>query len=152
MSLTKGTFFRCTLLARIVAAKIGKVAFLDPEIQRILDIGNIEVRLNSHIGKDVSAESLEKDYDAVLWAIGCWTGRDLPVPNSDAPNCISAIKYLEASRQKRLQVTAKKVVCIGGGDTSIDVVCSSRRLGTLKEELSDDIKPCLLYTSDAADE
>jgi NADPH-dependent glutamate synthase beta subunit-like oxidoreductase len=89
----------------------------------------------------VSAESLEKDYDAVLWAIGCWTGRDLPVPNSDAPNCISAIKYLEASRQKRLHVTAKKVVCIGGGDTSIDVVCTSRRLGTLKEELSEDIRP-----------
>ena len=104
-------------------------------------MGHIEVKLNTTVGKDLPAESLEKDYDAVLWAIGCWTGRDLPVPNSDAPNCISAIKYLEASRQKRLQVTAKNVVCIGGGDTSIDVVCSSRRLGTLKEELSDDIKP-----------
>ena len=115
--------------------------YLDPEIERILAMGHIEVKLNTTVGKDLPAESLEKDYDAVLWAIGCWTGRDLPVPNSDAPNCISAIKYLEASRQKRLQVTAKKVVCIGGGDTSIDVVCSSRRLGTLKEELSDDIKP-----------
>jgi NADPH-dependent glutamate synthase beta subunit-like oxidoreductase len=45
------------------------------------------------------------------------------------------LQYLEASRQKRLHVTAKKVVCIGGGDTSIDVVCSSRRLGTLKDDL-----------------
>jgi NADPH-dependent glutamate synthase beta subunit-like oxidoreductase len=116
-------------------------AFLDPEIQRIIDMGHIEVKLNTHIGKDVSAESLEKDYDAVLWAIGCWTGRDLPVPNSDAPNCISAIKYLEAFAQKRLHVTAKKVVCIGGGDTSIDVVCSSRRMGTLKNDLPEDIKP-----------
>jgi Pyruvate/2-oxoacid:ferredoxin oxidoreductase delta subunit len=104
-------------------------------------MGHIEVKLNTHIGKDVSAESLEKDYDAVLWAIGCWTGRDLPVPNSDAPNCISAIKYLEAFAQKRLHVTAKKVVCIGGGDTSIDVVCSSRRMGTLKNDLPEDIKP-----------
>jgi Pyruvate/2-oxoacid:ferredoxin oxidoreductase delta subunit len=116
-------------------------AYLDPEIQRILDMGHIEVKLNTTIGKDIPAKSIEKDYDAVLWAIGCWTGRDLPVPNSDAPNCISAIQYLEASRQKRLHVTAKKVVCIGGGDTSIDVVCSSRRLGTLKEELPEDIRP-----------
>ena len=75
-------------------------AYLDPEIQRIIDMGHIEVKLNTTIGKDISAESIEKDYDAVLWAIGCWTGRDLPVPNSDAPNCISAIQYLEASRQK----------------------------------------------------
>ena len=116
-------------------------AFLDPEIDRILKMGHIEVKLNTYIGKGVSAESLEKDYDAVLWAIGCWTGRDLPVPNSDAPNCISAIKYLEAFAEKRLHVTAKKVVCVGGGDTSIDVVCSSRRMGTLKEVLSEDIKP-----------
>ena len=114
---------------------------LDPEINRILAMGHIEVKLNTVVGKDISAESLEKDYDAVLWAIGCWTGRALPVPNSDAPNCVSAIKYLEASRQKRLHVTAKKVVCIGGGDTSIDVVCSSRRLGTTKGELSEDIRP-----------
>jgi len=116
-------------------------AFLDPEIDRIISMGHIDVQLNTHIGKDVSAESLEKDYDAVLWAIGCWTGRELPVPNSDAPNCISAIQYLEAFAQKRLHVTAKKIVCIGGGDTSIDVVCSSRRMGTLKKDLPVEIRP-----------
>ena len=125
-------------------------SFLDPEIDRILAMGNIEVKLNTYIGKDVSAESLEKDYDAVLWAIGCWTGRDLPVPNSDAPNCISAIQYLEAFAQKRLHVTAKKVVCVGGGDTSIDVVCSSRRMGTLKEGLSEDNKPENILKNNAA--
>ncbi len=116
-------------------------AFLDPEIERILAMGNIETKLNVNVGTDISAESIEKDYDAVLWAIGCWTGRELPVPNSDAPNCISAIKYLEAFAQKRLHVTAKKVVCIGGGDTSIDVVCSSRRMGTLKIDIQEKDKP-----------
>jgi len=125
-------------------------SFLDPEIDRILAMGSIEVKLNTYIGKEVSAESLEKDYDAVLWAIGCWTGRDLPVPNSDAPNCISAIQYLEAFAQKRLHVTAKKVVCVGGGDTSIDVVCSSRRMGTLKEGLSEDNKPENILKNNAA--
>ena len=113
---------------------------LDPEINRILAMGHIDVQLNTVVGKDISAESLEKDYDAVLgYRMLDW--KSIAVPNSDAPNCISAIKYLEASRQKRLHVTAKKVVCIGGGDTSIDVVCSSRRLGTTKGELSKDIRP-----------
>ena len=33
ISFTKGIFLRITCLARIDAAKIGKVAFLDPEIR-----------------------------------------------------------------------------------------------------------------------
>ena len=115
--------------------------FLDPEVKRILDMGHIEVKLNTTVGKDISLSEIENEYDAVLWAIGCWTGRPLPIPNSDAPNCISAIQYLEAIRQERLHVTTKKVVCVGGGDTSIDVVSSSRRLGTLKNDLEDNIKP-----------
>ena len=32
MSFTRGTFFSVTFFAKIVAAKIGKVAFFDPEI------------------------------------------------------------------------------------------------------------------------
>ncbi|MEC7885371.1 MAG: NAD(P)-binding protein [Pseudomonadota bacterium] len=115
--------------------------FLEPEVERILGMGHINVQYNTTVGKDIKIEKLEKEYDAILWAIGCWTGRDLPVPNNDAPNCISAIKYLEAIAQNRLFVTAKKIVCVGGGDTSIDVVSSSKRLGTLDHELSDEIKP-----------
>ena len=64
--------------------------FLDPEVKRILDMGHIEVKLNTTVGKDISLSEIENEYDAVLWAIGCWTGRPLPIPNSDAPNCISA--------------------------------------------------------------
>ncbi|MBH32715.1 MAG: glutamate synthase [Gammaproteobacteria bacterium] len=115
--------------------------FLEPEVGRILNMGHIDVQYNTIVGKDIKIEKLEKEYDAILWAIGCWTGRDLPVPNNDAPNCISAIKYLEAIAQNRLFVTSKKIVCVGGGDTSIDVVSSSKRLGTLDHELDDEIKP-----------
>ena len=114
--------------------------FLDPEVKRILDMGHIEVKLNTTVGKDISLSEIENEYDAVLWAIGCWTGRPLPIPNSDAPNCISAIQYLEAISKKDFTLQPK-VVCVGGGDTSIDVVSSSRRLGTLKNDLEDNIKP-----------
>ena len=31
-----------------------------------------------------------------------------------------------------MKYTGKKIVCVGGGDTSIDVVSVSRRIGTLK--------------------
>jgi glutamate synthase (NADPH/NADH) small chain len=39
---------------------------LDAEINRILDMGQIEVKLNSRVGVDITVEQLEKDYDAVL--------------------------------------------------------------------------------------
>ncbi len=104
---------------------------LSHEVQRILDLGDIEVRNNTRIGKDVSIEQLEKDYDAVLWAIGCQTGRGLPVSDGTAPNCVSGVAFLDAFNKGTLQVTADRVVCVGGGDTSIDVVSVARRLGRI---------------------
>jgi len=104
---------------------------LNHECQRIVDMGGIELRMNTRVGKDVSIAELEKEFDAILWALGCQTGRALPVPNSDAPNCVSGVKFLEAFNKGTLKVTADKVVCVGGGDTSIDVVSVARRLGKI---------------------
>jgi NADPH-dependent glutamate synthase beta subunit-like oxidoreductase len=106
---------------------------LDREINRILEMGDIEVRNNTRVGKDVSVEQLEKDYDAILWALGCWTGRGLPVDGwEETPNCVSAVEFLEQFNLGEMKYTANKIVCVGGGDTSIDVVSVSRRIGTLK--------------------
>ncbi|MDH4325082.1 MAG: FAD-dependent oxidoreductase, partial [Betaproteobacteria bacterium] len=46
---------------------------LDGEINRIIAMG-VEVRPNTRIGKDVALKALEKDYDAVLLALGCKAG------------------------------------------------------------------------------
>ena len=107
--------------------------FLDNECQRILDMGHIETRMNTKVGTDVSVEDLEKEYDAILWAMGCWTGRDLPLEGWDeTPNCVSAVKFLEQFNKGEMKYTAPRVLCIGGGDTSIDVVSVSRRIGTVE--------------------
>lgn len=107
---------------------------LNHECQRIIDMGGIDTRMNTRIGRDVSIETLEKDYDAILWSIGCQAGRALPVPNGDAPNCVTGVKFLEVFNKGDLKVTANRVVCIGGGDTSIDVVSVARRLGKVELE------------------
>ena len=105
--------------------------FLDHEIDRILALGGIETRLSTRVGRDVSIERIEAEHDAVLWTIGCQSGRPLPVPGGDAPNCVSGVKFLEAFNTGRLRVAADRVVCVGGGDTSIDVVSVARRLGRI---------------------
>jgi NADPH-dependent glutamate synthase beta subunit-like oxidoreductase len=111
--------------------------YLDHEIQRIIDMGDIELRMNTRVGRDVSVEQLESDYDAILWAIGCQSGRGLPLEHGDAPNCISGVAFLESFNKGDLKVTADRVICVGGGDTSIDVVSVARRLGKI-DSLPDD--------------
>jgi NADPH-dependent glutamate synthase beta subunit-like oxidoreductase/Pyruvate/2-oxoacid:ferredoxin oxidoreductase delta subunit len=107
---------------------------LGAEIERIIDMGEIEVRCNTTVGEDVQVADLEKDYDAILWALGCWNGRGLFVDKfAETPNCISAVDFLEAFNLGTMKYTAPKVVCVGGGDTSIDVVSVSRRIGTLAD-------------------
>jgi NADPH-dependent glutamate synthase beta subunit-like oxidoreductase len=105
---------------------------LDGEINRIIAMG-VEVRLNTRIGVDVHLKDLEGDFDAVLLAIGCKAGLSLPVPGANAPNCISGVAFLEAFNQGRLKSVAGRVVVVGGGDTSVDVVSVARRLGYVKD-------------------
>ncbi|MDP2964200.1 MAG: NAD(P)-binding protein [Sulfurimicrobium sp.] len=103
---------------------------LDAEIQRILDLG-VEVKLNTRIGVDVTLEQLEKEFDAIFLGLGAQSGRMLPVPGFDAANCVNAMAFLRAFNDGRLQHVGKRVVVIGGGDTSIDVATVARRLGNI---------------------
>jgi len=101
---------------------------LDGEIQRILDLG-VETRMNCRVGKDIPMEQIEKEYDAVIMGLGAQAGRALPVEGADAPNCVTAMSFLRAFNEGRLQSVGDKVVVVGGGDTSIDVATVARRLG-----------------------
>ena len=106
---------------------------LDGEINRIIEMG-VEVKLDTWVGKDVTVEQLEKDYDAILWAVGAQAGRQLPIPGAEeAPNALTGVDFLEAFNDGRLQLVTEKVVVIGGGDTSIDVASVARRLGHITE-------------------
>ena len=103
---------------------------LDGEIKRIVDMG-VEVRTKTRVGTDVTIDQLEKDYDAVLWALGTHSGKLVPIKGGDAPNSISGIDFLAAFNEGRLKAVSGRVVVIGGGDTSIDVASVARRLGAI---------------------
>ena len=103
-------------------------AVLDAEIQRILDMG-ASTRLNCRIGTDVTMEEIRRDYGAVFLGMGAQSGRALPVEGAEAPNCVTATAFLRAFNDGRMQHVGKRVVVVGGGDTSIDVATVARRLG-----------------------
>jgi NADPH-dependent glutamate synthase beta subunit-like oxidoreductase len=119
---------------------------LDAEIGRILDMGQIEVRAKTRVGQDISVEDVEREFDAILWALGCQSGRGLPVPGwANTSNCVSGVAFLKAFNEGRMKVTAQKVVCVGGGDTSIDVVSVARRLGHIQNTNPADLPETVIH-------
>ncbi len=123
---------------------------MDGENQRILDMG-VEVQMNTRVGRDISFEQLEKDYDAILLAIGAQQGRTLNIPGGDAPNCVSGVAFLAAFNEERMHFTAEKVVVIGGGDTAMDVISVARRLGHIKTPHENDRPEAIIRNLTAHD-
>ena len=111
---------------------------LDAEIQRILDLG-VQTRMNTRIGTDVTLEQLKADYDAVFLGLGAQAGRPLAVPGAEAANCVTATAFLKAFNDGRMRHVGKRVVVVGGGDTSIDVATVARRLGHIEHVHESDL-------------
>ena len=103
-------------------------AVLDAEIQRILDLG-VTARMNTRIGRDITLAQIQQDFDAVFLGMGAQSGRPLPVEGAGAPNVVTATAFLKAFNDGRMQHVGRRVVVVGGGDTSIDVATVARRLG-----------------------
>jgi glutamate synthase (NADPH/NADH) small chain len=96
--------------------------------------------LPAGIGNDatefVSAEALQKDFDAVILAAGAEVPRDLPVPGRELKGVHAALEFLipqnkevRQGRKNPINVKGKHVIVIGGGDTGSDCVGTSNRHG-----------------------
>ena len=103
------------------------------EIQAIADIG-VKILTNSPVE---NVAELKKDYDAVLVTVGTSVGKKLSyLPGSDFRNVYTAVQLLKYNRIKLVDPSydmeldlGKTVSIIGGGNVSIDVARTLRRMG-----------------------
>ncbi len=94
---------------------------LDQDIDALLAVGGIEVKLNTRIGRDFTVEQLEKDYDAVYISIGAQKGKVTPIKNYDNPGVSSAMDFLDQVAHGDIpDFTGKNVIVIGGGNVAMD--------------------------------
>jgi glutamate synthase (NADPH/NADH) small chain len=96
-------------------------------------------RPNWHIGKDISAQQLADDFDALVLACGSEHPRDLPVPGRELDGVMFAMQFLGQQNRRvagdvipedvGILATGKNVIVIGGGDTGSDCIGTSIRHG-----------------------
>ena len=89
------------------------------------------------IGKQVGAEELLQQYDAIVLAIGAQQPRALSIPGSELQGVHFAMEFLGKQNQviggeiskNPISATGKNIIVIGGGDTGSDCIGTSQRHG-----------------------
>src|SRR2546426_982471 len=90
---------------------------------------NVELRLSTYVGRDVSLRQLHDEYDAVLVAAGCFEPNYPRIKGEDAAGVMAGIVFLERAYRGRPLEVGKRVIVLGGGYTAMDCASTSWRLG-----------------------
>jgi len=101
---------------------------LDGEIQDILAAG-VELKCNTRIGQEICLEELEKEFDAIILAVGAQQSTPPEISGKDTDGCFGAIELLRAFHLGQKVEVGKRVAVIGGGNSAIDVARTALRLG-----------------------
>jgi dihydropyrimidine dehydrogenase (NAD+) subunit PreT len=122
--------------------------FCEDEVNYITSIGGISIKYNHELGRDITIEELQRNYDAVYLAFGVGMARQLDIPGEHYFGVVDAIKFIYDLRNNDLSTIAvgDRVAVIGMGMTAIDAATQARRLGasevTLVYRRTQEEMPC----------
>lgn len=108
---------------------------------RLMEDEGVTFRTGVEVGRNLAADRLLADFDAVVLCTGATKPRDLPIPGREIPGVHFAMEFLTENTRFLLDhgspngvkppifAKGKNVVVIGGGDTGTDCVGTSMRHG-----------------------
>ncbi len=109
---------------------------IEPRLEQMRAEG-VAFQTGVHVGADLSAAELRRNFDAVLLCTGSEQPRDLPVPGRDLRGIHFAMEFLTQQNKRNagdrippeeeILATGRDVVVLGGGDTGSDCVGTSHR-------------------------
>ncbi|HEY5640888.1 MAG TPA: NADPH-dependent glutamate synthase [Dehalococcoidia bacterium] len=113
---------------------------LDYKIEWLEKLG-VEFRCGTKVGEDVTVDSLFEDgTDAVFLGTGAPVGGQMRIDGEELDNVYQATEFLVRGNlepeqlpqpmREPLDVAGKRVLVVGGGDTSMDCVRTAIRLGS----------------------
>ena len=104
----------------------------------ILEAEGIIFKCNAEVGKTISAETIESEFDAIVLCTGASIKRELPIPGADLNGVVQAMDFLphnnkavdgQHEREDKYLAKDRNVIVIGGGDTGSDCIGTSNRQG-----------------------
>ncbi len=103
-----------------------------------MEAEGVTFHYNAHVGVNMAAEALLREYDALVLAGGAEEARDLPIPGRELKGIHFAMDFLpqqnrrvsgEPQEGEPILAADKHVVVIGGGDTGSDCIGTAFRQG-----------------------
>ncbi len=117
---------------------------LDRRLEQLRAEG-VEMIPNAHVGENPRADELCDSFDAVLLAVGALQGRELAVPGRELNGIHLAMDYLTQQNRRvagesidpaqKITARGKRVVILGGGDTSADCLGNAHREGAVSVQV-----------------
>ncbi len=127
------------------------------DIQAIRDLG-VNFKNNMILGKDITIESLQREFNATILAMGLTQSRSLPIPNGNHENVHTALPFLRSAKENEALVEqGDQVIVIGSGDVAMDVSRTAVRMDVEKVRLVcleqwDEMPSSLLEKKEAQEE
>ena len=101
------------------------------EIKYLKEMTGFEAKTGQRVGRDISFQELEAEYDFIFLGVGVSSSRMLKIEGEDKTGVIGATEWIEELRNKPLHETkvGPKVIVVGAGNTAIDAATEAARLG-----------------------